>query len=53
MKRIKSKYKKIEDYNDDDINKIIFIQKNYLNYYYTKNIKYKKNIKKYKKKMLY
>ena len=42
IKKIKCKYKKIEEYNEEDINKVIFIQKNYLKYYFNKN----KNIKK-------
>ena len=49
MKKIRSKYKKIEDYNDEDINKVIFIQKNFIKYYYNKNIKKRINIKKNKK----
>ena len=49
MKKIKSKYKNIEDYNDEDINKVFIIQKNFLKYYWNKKIKNRKNNKKNKK----
>ena len=37
MKKIRIKYKNINEYNKDDINKVIFIQKNYLKHYYSKH----------------
>ena len=39
IKKIRSKYKNINDYNKDDINKVIFIQRKYLKHYYNKYIK--------------
>ena len=39
LKKIRSKYKKLDEYKTDDINKVILIQKIFLNYYYFKNLK--------------
>ena len=49
MKKIRSSYKPIREYNKDDINKIIMIQKIYLKHYYNKYIKKLKWNKKIKK----
>ena len=49
MKKIRSKYKKIEYYNEEDINKVIFIQKNFIKHFYNKKIKKRKNILKNKR----
>ena len=38
IKRLKIKYKNIDKYNEDDINKVVLIQKSFLNYYHNKNI---------------
>ena len=37
--KIRTKYKKFDNYNKDDINDIIFIQKKFLKYFYDKNPK--------------
>ena len=49
MKKIRSNYKYIYEYNKDDINKVIFIQRFYLKRYYNKHPKKLKRNKKIKK----
>ena len=39
IQKIRTKYKKFDKYNKDDINNIIFIQKRFLKYFYEKNPK--------------
>ena len=49
MKKIRSNYKYINEYNKEDINKVIFIQRIYLSHYYNKypkKLKWNKKIKK-------
>ena len=46
MKKIRSSYKYLNEYNQDDINKVIFIQRFYLKRYYNK---YRKKLKRNKK----
>ena len=52
IKKIKSKYKNINEYNEDDINKVMFIQRKYLEYFYMKNIRKTRYNKKNKKSYL-
>ena len=49
IKKLRSKYKRIDEYNEDDINRVILIQNKYLKYYYNKNIIKRMNTKKSKK----
>ena len=49
MKKIRSDYKYMNEYNNDDINKVIFIQRLYLKHYYNRHYKKLKLNKKIKK----
>ena len=49
MKKIRSNYKYVNEYNKEDINKVIFIQRIYLSHYYNKYPKKLKCNKKLKK----